>query len=211
MKLVCFSDQHGKLCDLPDGDLYLCAGDVCPDFGPGSQTGSALQEKWLREKWVPWVGNRNLRATFGNHDFVSRHFGLPFYVDKIAEVDGVNIWMSPWSNTFGGWAWMKPPSSLGDIYALIPDDTDVIVSHQPPYGYGDRVPDKYLIYQDDGDAHVGSKELLAVIDRVQPKLVVCGHIHNGRGEYQRGDTRILNVALVNEEYHRVYDPVEVEL
>ena len=106
---------------------------------------------------------------------------------------------------------MQDPKELAEVYAKIPDDVDVIVSHQPPYGYGDRVPDKYIVFQADGDAHVGSKELLRTIDRVRPKFVICGHIHDGRGEYQHRETRILNVALVNEQYERVHEPVIFEV
>lgn len=213
MKIVAFSDQHGKLPPLPDGDLYICAGDCCPDFGPGSQAGSALQAQWLNKEWVRWMGNRRYAATLGNHDFVSK-YEVPqgFWFDKfVATVEGKTFWFSPWSNTFGDWSWMQDPDKLKVVYDKIPLGTDIIVSHQPPYGYGDRVPDQYLIYQDDGDAHVGSKELLAAIDRVKPKVVICGHIHNGRGEYQYGDTRIFNCALVNEQYQLVYEPVEFEL
>lgn len=213
MKICAFSDQHGKLFDLPDADLYLCAGDVCPDFAPGSQVGSNAQVKWLKEKWLPWIGNKRakLLATFGNHDFVSRHFGIPFFVDRAVDQEGLRMWMSPWSNTFGGWAWMKSPDELAGHYNNIPEGTDIIVSHQPPYGYGDEVPSQYIVFQADGDSHVGSKELLHAIDTVKPKFVICGHIHNGRGEYQRGDTRILNVAVVNEQYQRVYEPFIIEV
>lgn len=212
MKIVAFSDQHGKLPKLPDGDLYVCAGDCCPDFAPGSKTGSALQAEWLNKKWVSWMGNRNYVATLGNHDFISR-YEVPhqFGIDRADIVDGVKFWLSPWSNTFGGWAWMQDPLSLEIVYAAIPDDIDIIVSHQPPYGYGDQVPPEYVMFNEDAEGHVGSKELLAAIDRVNPRFVICGHIHNGRGTYMRDDTTILNVALVNEQYQRVHEPVEFEI
>jgi predicted phosphodiesterase len=212
VKIIAIADQHGYLdFTLPEGDIVIHAGDVCPDFGPRTQTGSARQEAWLRKKWLPWVGNdlHRLYATFGNHDFVSRHFGNPFFVDRSIERDGYKIWFSPWSNQFLQWAWMKEPAELAEVYAKIPDDVDVLVSHQPPYGYGDQVPPQYIGLNEDPEGHVGSKELLKTIERVAPKVVICGHIHNGRGTYQHRDTLIYNVSLVNEAYQRVYEPVEI--
>ncbi len=173
-----------------------------------------MQAQWLEKKWLPWMGNRRFMATLGNHDFVSK-YEVPrgFYFDQlVAVVGGITVWLSPWSNTFGGWAWMKSPDELAGHYNNIPRGTDIIVSHQPPYMLGDEVPARYLVgNRADEDAHVGSKELLHAIDTVKPKYVICGHIHNGRGVYVHGGTTILNVAVVNEQYQRVYEPVEFEI
>ena len=76
------------------------------------------------------------------------------------------------------------------------DDTDIIVSHQPPYGYGDQ-----LSASSQGPSkseRLGSMELLATLDRIKPKAVVCGHFHSGRGTYSRGNTAIYNVAVAHE-------------
>jgi Icc-related predicted phosphoesterase len=214
MKIVAFSDQHGHLdFQLPEADLVLCAGDVCPDFQPGYEKAGWNQAGWLETKWMPWL-QKNTQdtpeawATFGNHDFLkygSRVFGT----DSWIRVSGKTIWLSPWSNEFGGWAWMKSPEDLKELYSFIPNSTDIIVSHQPPYGYGDLLDPKMARLGE--DPHVGSKELLDTIDRVKPELVICGHIHSGRGSYQRGETRIYNVAVVNEAYERVHEPVEIDL
>ena len=69
---------------------------------------------------------------------------------------------------------------------------DVLVSHQPPYGYGDR-------YRDVGSGkveHLGSHELLAAIKRVKPKLVICGHIHDAHGRFDCDGIPVYNVTLV---------------
>lgn len=215
MKIYAFSDQHGKLdFQLPEADLILCAGDICPDFAPGEHVGSYMQERWLEHKWLPWKGDANVLATFGNHDFVySRLIPASIKVDEAIEFNGLKIWFSPWSNTFGAWAWMAPPPQLEEVYAQIPADTDIIVSHQPPYGYGDQVAERYRFSTSDveNDGHVGSKELLATINRIHPKAIICGHIHSGFGRYRHGNTDIYNVALVNEEYQRINEPVEIPL
>jgi predicted phosphodiesterase len=206
MIICAFSDQHGHLdFELPEADLYLHGGDVCPDFAAMP----ALQSKWINHEFVPWLRGKPFYGTWGNHDFLSRYDRGDFFrVDDWIKVKNLKIWFSPWSNTFGGWAWMRSPKELEGLYSHIPTDVDILVTHQPPYGYGDKVE---RLLDPSEDPHVGSKELLAVIDTIQPKVVICGHIHSGHGAYQRGDTRIYNVSIVNEAYNRVYSPTLLEV
>ncbi len=60
----------------------------------------------------------------------------------------------------------------------------VVLSHVPPR---DCKLDRTFLGR-----HVGSQALRRFIDRVQPDLVVCGHIHEGRGLDRIGRTWILN-------------------
>jgi Icc-related predicted phosphoesterase len=53
----------------------------------------------------------------------------------------------------------------------IPDDTDVLITHGPPYGYGDCVHHDY---------NVGCRDLLDTVKfRVKPQYHIFGHIHEG--------------------------------
>ena len=209
MKIMALSDTHGFLdFKLPEADLILHAGDVCPDFAPRNPLGSSLQESWLHERWLPWVGKSTVKCCFGNHDFV-RKLEAPkqFKVDELIVFDKLKIWFSPWSPEFCGWAWMKPDPDLKPIYDKIPEGIDILVSHGPPKGYGD-----WLIDPSDGRAeHLGSLELLMAINRVKPKVVICGHIHGAHGHYRYQDTDIYNVSLLNEAYQRVWEPTEIIL
>ncbi len=105
------------------------------------------------------------------------------------------------------WAFMKTPGELAEVYAAIPPGTDIVVSHQPPHGFGDRFVDVITGRIE----HLGSRELLATIERVRPKMVVCGHIHDGHGRYIHGGVPIYNVSIVNEQYRHVYQPTVIEL
>lgn len=224
MKICAIADLHGYLdFTVPECDLLLIAGDICPDRlpgGPWARHDGRVQQRWFMDVHVPWVQRLapTVLETWGNHDWMPGPSlasqpilrGL-IKVDELVEVAGLKIWFTPWSNQFMDWAWMKEPEELVEVYDRIPEGTDIIVSHQPPYGYGDAVDERYLLPTDKGERHKGSKELLATIDRVKPKLVVCGHIHSGHGRYQHKGTAIYNVSLVNEAYERVYQPTVVVL
>jgi len=60
----------------------------------------------------------------------------------------------------------------------------IFCPHAPPYGTAcDRLR---------SGEHVGSTAVRALVDREQPDLVLCGHIHEARGEDRVGRTRIVN-------------------
>lgn len=61
----------------------------------------------------------------------------------------------------------------------------VLVVHSPPRGHLDAV----------GGRHLGSRAILDAIKRAQPRLVVCGHIHQcWGGETRIGETLVVNVG-----------------
>jgi hypothetical protein len=119
----------------------------------------------------------------------------------------MSVWATPWSNPFMRWAFMKRPSDLERVYAAIPEDIDVLVSHQPPYGYGDSTFDLDARRVE----HVGSRELLVAIERVRPRVVICGHVHGGFGRYEHQGIPIYNVSVVDESYRLVNAPTVIDL
>lgn len=86
---------------------------------------------------------------------------------------------------------------LGRCYADVSVDTDVLVVHGPPAGYGDRTA---------RGVGVGSEAFLRLVDRVRPSLAVFGHIHEGRGCWTRGDCALANVSAVDLSYRLVREP-----
>jgi Icc-related predicted phosphoesterase len=83
----------------------------------------------------------------------------------------------------------------------------VLVSHQPPLDHSDRT-----FNLDSGKVdHVGSRELLDAIERVRPKVVICGHVHGGFGRYEYQGVPIYNVSVVDEKYRLVNPPTVIDL
>jgi hypothetical protein len=213
VRIVAISDIHGYLPPIPACDLLLVVGDVCPDHYDGPEHAREhpeLQRRWLHGPFKEWIGAIPLPPshkvfTWGNHDFVGEHadgpalasaLGITLAVDEVVAPGGLRIWLSPWCNPLpGDWAFVRPLDWLRTLYASIPDDVDVIATHQPPFGYGDlevTAPDRL--------EHVGSVDLVTAIDRVQPQIVLCGHIQRAAGAYTHGAVPILNISVLDGAY-----------
>lgn len=214
IRIIAVSDLHGNLPTIPPCDLLLVAGDICPDRGRRFDVDTpTIQEDWLRTDFRPWwTANpaANSHATWGNHDFIGEKPHMKFPIDEEITVNGVRIWFSPWTpqnDLPRRWAFMRPDAELERRYDAIPSGIDILVTHGPPYGYGDD-PGVPLFRR--LDPHLGSKSLLAAIKRVKPKVVICGHIHGGYGTYGLDGTTIYNVALVDEAYKPVHSVTEID-
>ncbi len=70
---------------------------------------------------------------------------------------------------------------------------DILICHQPPYGYLDKTKSKFIPKEWNGK-HAGSKVILEYIKKEQPKCVFCGHIHEAKGEAKIGNSHIFNLG-----------------
>jgi Icc-related predicted phosphoesterase len=208
MRVATVADLHGRLPAVPECDLLLIAGDL------GPQDVDA-EEAFLRGPFRGWLDEapaKEIVAVAGNHDFLfEREPGrIPsdlrwtYLEDGACEAAGLTIWGSPWTPWFFDWAFNAPRSGgeafLAERYAAVPDAADVLLIHGPPAGYGDTTTK---------GMGVGSTAELELIDRVAPRLCVFGHIHEGRGTWQRAGTTLVNCAAVDVAYELVADPVVV--
>ena len=68
----------------------------------------------------------------------------------------------------------------------------IIISHAPPYGYLDVVKNKLTNFK---RKHAGSRILVKAIKKHHPKLVFCGHIHEGKCKAMIGKTEVYNLGI----------------
>lgn len=113
--------------------------------------------------------------------------GLVYLKDELYEItvmgDGTDntesrktwrIWGSPWSAAFCSMAFNVPrggPSA--DLYGAIPEETDILMTHGPPFGLLDQVIRNRR--------SVGCQMLLQRTQAIKPRLHVWGHIHEAKG------------------------------
>jgi Icc-related predicted phosphoesterase len=190
MRIVALADTHLFHRDLrvPDGDVLIHAGDFCRQ--------GDLAEVALAMKWFGDLPHERKILVAGNHD---RAFqtdataaralvppGVAYLQDEAVTIDGVHFYGSPWTPTFMDWAFLADPGAeLAAIWAQIPADVDVLVTHGPPFGHGDS---------SSTEGRYGDKDLLARIRQLQPPLHLFGHIHEGGGATHEGKTACVNVT-----------------
>jgi len=208
MIIDCISDLHGKLPELEGGDLLIIAGDI--------QGSKGIMDLESFFNWVQAQSYRKKVAIAGNHDtilqadgFAVNNFaqcGVDYLFDSSTEFEGLKIFGSPWSLWFHGVnphckAFMTSENELIRKYQLIPEDTNILVTHTPAYGSLDQLDEGKL---------VGS---LALKDRImqlrQLDLHVCGHIHEARGRITTPHKPIqINASILDENYLRYAYPIE---
>lgn len=228
MRIVALSDQHGHLPAIPPCDVLIVAGDISPDrFGPFLAMHAPEQQRsWFDRRARPWLAqapSAHKLLTWGNHDWCGQACSfhndspaagsttdLQILLDEGTTVQtsygAISVWATPWSNRFMNWAFMKAPEELEAVYAAIPVGIDILISHQPPSGYGDQCFD----ISSRKVQYLGSRELLVAIDRVRPKLVICGHIHDGFGRTEYDGIPIYNVSVVDQQYQLVHAPTIID-
>ena len=207
MRVVCVADLHGHLPAVPECDILLVAGDICPTGDERPET----QRRWLTSTFAGWlaaVPAGVVVGVAGNHDWVGqsdpsalRDLDWHYLQDESIEIGGMSFFGSPWTSRFQEWAFMLTEEELAERWERIPEGIDVVCVHSPPLGYGDWIS---------GHA-IGSPSLLAAIDERAPKLCVFGHVHSGYGLWQRNGSTLVNAAHCDMDYRPANAPIAVEL
>jgi Icc-related predicted phosphoesterase len=189
LRLVLLSDTHQlhREVEVPDGDVFIHAG----DFTMFSESIEAVADF---NDWLGELPHRYKIVVPGNHEFFleadpSDRFMLDkaiVLINEGTEIEGLRIWGSPVTPLHGGAFGLSSPKDRKRLYAQIPQDIDVLISHGPPFGILDTAPISGL--------HEGCRELLRAVTRVRPKLHVFGHIHTAHGVFRTEHTTFVNAS-----------------
>lgn len=120
--------------------------------------------------------------------------------DSEIDVCGIKIYGSPWQPEFCDWGFnLTRGQDCLDKWNLIPESTDILITHGPPVGHGD--------YCFDGQ-RAGCVELLLTIQqRVKPQYHIFGHIHEGYGVTTDGQTQFINASTCTLRYQPSNPPI----
>ena len=211
MKICIISDTHMKHKFLSlktyEADVLIHCGDITGNGGIMAIT-----------QFMGWYGNldqfKHKIFIAGNHDWLFERANLRarevvpdnviYLEDEEAIIDGVKFYGTPVQKHFCNWAFNRDESKMAQHWAAIPDDTDVLITHSPPYSILDLVP-----WQ--GECHGSPSLYKEVVERIKPKIHCFGHIHEGYGLKIIDDIKFINASNLDGDYMCVNDPFLVEI
>jgi Icc-related predicted phosphoesterase len=191
MRILAFSDLHRDLDQAAvltemaaEADVVIGAGDFASVHEGLDETISALSGIETPAVLVPGNNERDadLRASASRlwpSATVLHGEGCEIAGETFYGVGG-GIPTTPW-----GWSYDLDEDEAATALADLPTGA-VLVVHSPPQGLCDSSAD---------GMHLGSTAILGAIDEKQPKLAVCGHIHEAWGQtVHTGDTEVINLG-----------------
>lgn len=189
---------------IPDGDVLIHAGDL-------TNHGELDQVESFNE-WLGDLPHSHKLVIAGNHDFCFESqpslckkllSNCTYLMDSECVIDGINFYGSPWQPWFYDWAFnLHRGPEIHAKWKQIPLNTDVLITHGPPKGFGDQTAQ--------GDL-AGCEDLLKEILKRNIRLHVSGHIHEGYGTTTNKDTPFVNASICTLKYKPTNPPVVIDL
>lgn len=213
LRIVYLSDTHNmhSNIDVPEGDILIHGGDFS-NYGYQHEV-EAFMKWWMSQKHsykILIAGNHDI--TFDNRTFGTnlqmRPFWLNYLLSQYTRFESLNFYLEHSScniwgiNFFGSpycpktrpgqssrWGFSEEREDLGKFWVDIPNNTDVLITHSPPYGKLDWCMSSL------NNGRIGCERLRYHVNRVKPKLHLFGHIHEDYGMVHNKDTMFINGSI----------------
>lgn len=195
MKIWFISDTHGNHNKLivPRVDLVIHTGDA-------TNWHDQFRNHHEFVNFFHWFIGLDIKHKVyvpGNHDaFINKNerqckilfegHNIHLLINEGVEIEGIKIWGSPITPTFGDWHYMCSRDKIIKYWNEIPENLDVLATHGPPKGILDL-----SISRQHKLEYCGDNALFNAVMKVKPKIHSFGHIHNSNGCLNQG-VRIFN-------------------
>jgi predicted phosphohydrolase len=211
MKIICISDTHGK-----HGLIYLEQTDILLFAGDAMTCGYKLSELKDFLTWFSIQPANHKIMVAGNHDrwiennpkdfreLLKDYPDIIYLEDEFVVVDGLKIYGTPHTKVFYNWAFNRTEDQLTELFAKIPNDIHILVSHAPQRDVLDRLMD---------NQRVGELPLQQKMWQLRKlKLHVFGHLHDSFGLVKPYNKYVsVNASQVDEEYRLKNFPIIVNI
>jgi len=188
MRILHLSDTHNCHRSI----RYLPAADVIIHSGDAALSGNKNEIA----DFLIWFGGLDYKYKIfvaGNHDhcpnrteFIQNFLHPDFYhlCNSGVTIDGIKFW---------GISYYYIPQ-------MIPADTDILISHRPPFGILDKIDKSY-----------GCIHLLQAVLKLSPRYHLFGHVHGAYGIEKSETTTFVNASVVNENDELTNKPFVFEI
>ncbi|MCL2074391.1 MAG: metallophosphatase domain-containing protein [Marinilabiliaceae bacterium] len=198
MRILHISDthnQHWRLLNLPAADVIIHSGDAA----------FSGKTKEIAD-FLVWFGRLDYKYKVfvaGNHDdclhraeFIQNYLRPNFFYlcNSGITIEGIKFWGVPYF-------------TIDDINGLfpyfmaqIPSDTDILITHRPPFGILDTTDNSY-----------GCPDLLQAVLKVQPRYHLFGHVHGAYGIKKSKNTTFVNASMLTEKHELTNKPFLFEV
>jgi len=208
MKIWAISDTHGmhEQLKVPEGiDMVIYGGDCSNSFSKAINFNEVAKFlEWWNALDIPHkvliAGNHDTSMENNMHGFnkLDKSRNFHYLEHQFKEIEGLKIFGSPFTPTFGTWAFMKDRAKMDKLWEHIPDNLDILVVHGPPKGILDLSENRFGEIEQCGD-----KALLRHVLHRKPKVMIFGHIHNykeymNQGIREHGGVKFMNVSCVED-------------
>ena len=205
IRVVCLSDTHEshQKVAVPDGDVLVLAGDFLTLNAAMSLSYSRAKLRRLA-MWIHALPHAHKIVVAGNHDSACEELGAEWMRSMFnrngavyLEDDGValdagdlQVWGSPYNRNNHPDARVQSPniafqSNAAQRLARAQVGADILVTHGPLF--------------------------TADLDRLRPRLYVCGHVHELHGVQQSGTTLCVNACVMDKAYQPTHAPIVCDL
>jgi len=193
MRILHISDTHNShqlLHDLPAADVIVHSGDAA----------AAGHHREIYD-FVVWLGALDYKYKIfvaGNHDdclheaklFQSYLPANFFYLcNSGVTIENVKFWGVPYFTLD------DVNGHCQEFMSQIPADTDVLITHRPPFGILDTTDNSY-----------GCIHLLQAVLKVAPRYHLFGHVHGAYGVEKSKATTFVNASMVTDNNELINKP-----
>lgn len=202
MLLLHLSDthnQHRQLGKLPAADVIIHSGDISY-AGTGKEVVDFID-------WFSALDYKYKIFIAGNHDYCLEEKGTEilkrfltkncyYLYNSGVTIENINFWGIPF---------FFSPEDENSFYIktidMIPEDTDILITHRPPLGVLDNA----------NNISYGCPNLLLKVLDIRPSYHLFGHVHDAYGIEKSNHTIFANAAIVDENYFLLNDPFVFEI
>jgi Icc-related predicted phosphoesterase len=191
-RIVCLSDTHNyhEEISVPDGDILIHAGDATQEAEQFAKSRRLIE--WFAAFAAPLIKSSSPEITTGCSRLIIKPLAdllddsIVYLQDSAIQIENLKIYGAPWQPRFYDWAFnLNRGREIAEKWRLINADTDVLITHGPPFGILDDTPI--------GDL-AGCEELRKKVEEIRPRAHVFGHIHHGYGTTEKFGVKFVNAS-----------------